>query len=249
MRFHLDDRGRIRARSEPGVLGRIAPHRADPRVFQWHDPAVTQWHTLSLPRFKASAAPRFAAGHAPASRRRMSRVPISLLRLLLAQAAVVTACSPEQHLDLNAGPEGGASCGVVVSVPPVLSVVDATTGAAICDPTFTVVSAPASASLPPDGGNVGVPCTAGVAVYGVCAPDDAADACPFALPALAEVGTTLDFSVEVAKTGFEPAVVSVHAGVAFCGGGTTPASNVVVRLVPSDAGADGGAGASDAGEG
>jgi hypothetical protein len=177
----------------------------------------------------------------------MSRVPIPLL--LLAQAALVTACSSEQHLvDANAVPEGGVSCGVVVGIPPVLSVVDATTGAAICDPTFTLVSAPASASLPPDGGNVGVPCTPEAAVYGGCSPDDAADACPFALPWLAEVGTVLDFGVEVAKTGFEPVVVSVHAGVEFCGGGTTPASNVVVRLAPSDAGADGGVGPSDAGE-
>ena len=169
----------------------------------------------------------------------MSRVPtLLLLLLLLAQAALVTACSSEPHLDLNAGPEGGAGCGVVVGIPPVLSVVDATTGAAICDATFTVVSAPASASLPPDGGNVGVPCTTGVAVYGVCAPDDAGDACPFALRWLAEVGTTLDFGVEVAKTGFEPAVVSVHAGVEFCGGGTTAASNIVVRLARSDAGAE-----------
>jgi len=178
----------------------------------------------------------------------MSRVAIFLLRLLLAQAALVTACSSEPDLDLNAGPEGGASCGVVVGIPPVLSVVDATTGAAICDPTFTVVSAPASVSLPPDGGNVGVPCTTGVAVYGECSPDDARDACPFALPSLVELGTALDFSVEVAKAGFEPAVVSVHIGVEFCGGGTTPASNVVVRLAPSDAGADAGVGPSDAGE-
>ncbi len=177
----------------------------------------------------------------------MSRVPVPLL--LLAQAALITACSSEQHLvDLNAVPEGGATCGVVVGIPPVLSVVDATTGAAICDPTFTLVSAPASASLPPDGGNVGVPCTPEAAGYGGCSPDDAADACPFALPWLAEVGTVLDFGVEVAKTGFAPVVVSVHAGVEFCGGGTTPASNLVVRLAPSDAGADGGVGPSDASE-
>jgi hypothetical protein len=177
----------------------------------------------------------------------MCRLPISLL--LLAQAALVTACSSEQPPDdLDAVPEGGGGCGVVVGIPPVLSVVDATTGAAICDPTFTLVSAPASASLSPDGGNVGVPCTTGVAGYGECSPDDAADACPFVLPWLAEVGTVLDFGVEVAKTGFEPVVVSVHAGVEFCGGGTTSASNVVVRLAPSDAGADGGVGPSDAGE-
>ena len=177
----------------------------------------------------------------------MSRVLVPLL--LLAQAAVVTACSSEQNLlDGNTGPEGGASCGVVVGIPPVVSVVDDTTGAAICNPTFTLVSAPASVSLPPDGGNVGVPCAPAVAGYGGCSPDDATDACPFALPWLAEVGTVLDFSVEVASSGFAPSIISVHAGVEFCGGGTTPASNFVVRLAPSDAGADGGAVPSDAGE-
>ncbi len=126
----------------------------------------------------------------------------------------------------DAAPGFLEECGAIALLPPTVTVVNADTGSAICDPTFTVVAGARSTTI--DGTDCGQPGTYGCADLPI---DGGARPCRYALESLGD-GTS---DVEVSKAGFVSKTVSVTngrrggAGVDSC---YRPASQITVILQP-----------------
>jgi hypothetical protein len=131
----------------------------------------------------------------------------------------------------NEGIDAKADCASAAFLPPILTVVDAITGAPICDPTFAFDL--------PDGG-VGpneTPFSCGQSKEMDCpaaGSDGGLVACAFAL------FTTYDVTVEVSKVGYETASVAVMPGQTGCVA-YRQSTHATVKLHPlADASTDGG---------
>ncbi|HVZ87109.1 MAG TPA: hypothetical protein VHG72_09070, partial [Polyangia bacterium] len=143
---------------------------------------------------------------------------------------------------------GGTGCPNYVDTPPVLTVVDANTGLAICDPTVTMQSASLDGV---DGGMfidaMRTPCGPAISTCPQADPEDnpaptdaAASPCVYALEALN--GDPSPTTIEVSKPGYVSAsFFDISGGVIMCGAVASSATRSVVTLVPvaADAAADG----------
>jgi hypothetical protein len=140
------------------------------------------------------------------------------------------------HLEGSTGNDDAKAqfdCGAIELLPPIVTVVDAVTGAPICDPTFVVDW--------PDGGSTsgnGMPLACSQSMFAGCpGPPDGGGAAPCAF-ALA-IFDAHNVSVEVSHAGYENAVVQVSSGQGGCVP-TVPASHLTVELHPrADASAGG----------
>jgi hypothetical protein len=128
----------------------------------------------------------------------------------------------------SSSPDGGHyNCGAIEVLPPNVTVLNATTGAPICDATFTVVgwdagAVPDTGAALCDGTFAGCP----------AAPSDGGTApCSFALLGLDGADQHATFDVQVSETGFAPTVVPVKLGFGGCAP-YTAASQVTVSLTP-----------------
>jgi hypothetical protein len=186
------------------------------------------------------------------------RPPSTGMRLLPgALLAAVAACAPASSADRSssdaavgndaavgddAGPgttQGSPCSGVVVYLPPIVSVVSATTGSPICEPTFAVVEWPDAGPVPPDGGDP-ILCD-GSPVGCPSAPHDGGvGPCQYALQGLIAGGSfgptdVATFTIAVSKPGFESVIVpDVSTGVIVCPAPNKPASQLTVQLSPLD---------------
>jgi hypothetical protein len=131
-----------------------------------------------------------------------------------------------------------ADCAAVHGLPPIVAIVDATTGTPICDPTFTVEWPDGSAVGSKDGMPYGCGQTKDFDCPGPSA-DGGSAPCAFALLALSYV-YGMNLEVEVSKPGYETTTVPVTSGLGGCA--YVPASHPIVKLHPlaDAAAADGG---------
>jgi len=134
-------------------------------------------------------------------------------------------------------PPQQADCAAVHGLPPIVTIVDATTGAPICDPTFKIEWPDGSAVGSTDGMPYGCGQTKDFDCPG---PRDGGVApCAFALLALSDNFYGMSIEVEVSKAGYQTAVVPVTSGLGGCL--YVPASHPVVKLhALADGSSDGG---------
>jgi hypothetical protein len=135
----------------------------------------------------------------------------------------------------NTHAQAQADCGAIELFPPIVEVIDAVTGAPICDPAFTVDWPDGGPSGPKDG----APFACGQSRDDNCPgpPDGGGTApCTFALA----IFNAMNVNVEVSKPDYATTIVQVSGGVGGCVP-YVPASHVRVELHPvPDASADGG---------
>jgi hypothetical protein len=154
-----------------------------------------------------------------------------------ADAVVVDAAEDQRDggADGNTDAYAQADCAAIELLPPIVSVVDAVTGAPICDPMFNVDWPDGGTGGPRDG----APFACGQSMDDHCPgplDDGGARPCAFALG----IFYASNVNVEVSKPGYATASVQVSSGRGGCVS-PVPASHVVVQLHPvADAAADGG---------
>jgi hypothetical protein len=127
--------------------------------------------------------------------------------------------------------QGPMDCGVIEPLPPIVTVVSATTGAPICDATFAVVGWPDGGPTPPDGGGASA-CgtTQNLGCPDAGAPSDGATAeCRYALLGLRTTPPSA-YTIEISSAGFASATAHVNSGVGLCQ--DIPASQITVMLSP-----------------
>jgi hypothetical protein len=142
------------------------------------------------------------------------------LRITTMALLAVTACAPEQP-----------RCAGATSIPPVVAVLDDTTGGPICDPSFELVDASGTATQSLDDGGARA-CDA-IPTSAACMQPvpDGGGRCDFALTGVnGPLGAT-QYTVLVTSPGYRSQSVVVVAGVqSLCGEVLQNSSRVVVRL-------------------
>jgi hypothetical protein len=130
------------------------------------------------------------------------------------------------------GSSGGNCPALIVDIPAVITVENATGAPIPCDATITILAGPGTGGGPPSV----ISCNAGAPI-GYCPASDAGTSCPYALE-----GNGADtYTVQVAQAGFVSQVVTgVTTGEQSCES-SSPASHVTVKLEPvsTDASVDG----------
>jgi hypothetical protein len=130
---------------------------------------------------------------------------------------------------------GTGGCDSFSEVPPILTLVDSTTGGLICAASFTIVAVSDGGIIPndPTGGAYSCEGTERSACPFTPLLVDGGGSCRFVLGDLAGAPATSEYTVEITAPGYEPAeALDVVGGKSGCYG-AWPASKLTIDLTPN----------------